>query len=94
MRLVHRSLAPLPLLLVLAGCATQDPFRRDGAWRPAAVNEQNLRAMIAVPSELVRGTDLTPTEGHAAADAVERHRTDRVRELPVTGVSLLGAGGS
>jgi type IV pilus biogenesis protein CpaD/CtpE len=92
---MHRKLAPLSLLLLgLAGCAAQDPYRRDGVWRPAAANEQNLRAMVAVPSELTRGTELTPTEGHAAADAVERLRTDRVRELPVTGVSRIGAGGS
>lgn len=94
MRLVHRKLAPLPLVLVVAGCAAQDPFARDGVWRPAAANEQNLRAMIAEPQELVRGTASAASDGHAAADAVERHRTDRVRELPATGVSRLGAGGS
>jgi hypothetical protein len=90
----------LPMLLLLlaatAGCEAFDPYRREGAWRPAGVNDQNLAVMVARPAELVRGTGAEGSTGAAAAGAIERLRADRVKPLPDIGVAriitLPGAG--
>ena len=89
------ALLALPLL-ALGACAELDPYTREGVWRPAGVNAANLRAMVAVPSELQQGTDYTGPTGQAAAAAVERLREDRVRPLPAvqTGAFQLPGGGA
>ena len=43
----------LAVLLVLAGCNRTDPYLRAGNWRPNGSNAANLRAMVAVPADLV-----------------------------------------
>lgn len=85
-------LAPLllaPLLLACAGCAVTDPLYREGLWHPTGANEANLRMMVAMPSNLVQGVAARGDDGHRAAHAVHRLRTDRVRELPNTGISKI-----
>ena len=73
---------PLLLVLALAGCAeTIDPYVREGVWRPAGVNDHNLRAMVAVPQEIIGGTGADGANGEAASEAIARLRTDRVRPL-------------
>jgi hypothetical protein len=82
-------LCALPLL---AGCVSfTSPHHAEGSWRPSGANELNLRAMVAQPRELVVGASEVGADGHAAVDAVERLRTDRVRTLPVFNVSPIGA---
>jgi hypothetical protein len=75
-------------LLVLAGCDFTDPYLRDGVWRPNGANEINLRAMVASPSDLVRGTP-SQGSGQQAAAALDRQRNDRLRPLPDSGVAKI-----
>jgi len=88
-----RLLILLPPLLLGAGCAATDPFAAEGRWRPAGVNEANLRAMVADPAHLVRGAESRRADGQLAAAAVDRLRRDRVRPLPSSGVARMQAAG-
>jgi hypothetical protein len=72
----------LLLLIVLAGCDSIDPYRREGTWRPNGANEANLRAMVVVPSDLAVATRASPADGELAAAALSRLHHDRVRPLP------------
>lgn len=75
----------LGLLLILAATATGcalDPYTRDGVWRPSAVNDTNLRAMVADPRDLQQGASEPGADGASAAAAIQRLREDRVRPLP------------
>ena len=69
----------LLLLLALAGCDATDPFRAEGKWRPAGVNELNLRVMLADPSHLDQGVEEPRRDGQLAAAAVDRLRPGLVR---------------
>jgi hypothetical protein len=83
-----RSIA-LVLLLTVVGCDRTDPYTRAGAWRPNNANEVNLRAMIAVPSDLVLATPASRPDGGLAAAAVARLRHDAVRPLPDSGIAQI-----
>jgi len=83
--------AALPLL-VLAGCAQIDPLTKEGVWRPTGANDANLRAMVAVPSDLAYGRAARTGDGNLAARAVERLRTGRVYPLQDAGISKIGGG--
>ena len=87
---IARSALPL---LVLAGCAQIDPLTKEGVWRPTGANDANLRAMVAVPSDLAYGRAARTSDGAFAARAVERLRTGKVYPLPTTGISNIGGGG-
>lgn len=85
-------LLPLLVLCALAGCdILTDPYHREGSWRPTGANDFNLRVMAAQPRDIIMGTGEPGSDGQAAADAVERLRTDRVRSLPVFTVSPIAA---
>ena len=86
--MLMRLLLSLLALLVLAGCDVTDPYMREGMWRPNDANESNLRAMVASPSDLVRGT---PSEGNGqqAAAALDRYRNDKLRPLPDSAVAKI-----
>ena len=79
----------LPLLLSLAGCDPNqiDPYLRDGNWRPNGANAANLRAMVAVPADLVVARPAAPADGGLAAEVLDRLRHDRVKPLPDSGVA-------
>ncbi len=81
-------------LLGLVGCSVTDPLTREGVWRPMNANAANLRAMVAVPSDLVQGVAARSADGHQAARAMDRLRADRVYPLPDSGISKVGASGS
>ncbi len=88
-RRILRIAAPAVTLLSLAACA-QDPFVRPDTWRATGVNERNLRAMIANPADLTRGTGSATERGDAGSTAVTRLVTERRRPLPVSPTSSLG----
>lgn len=87
------------VVLALAGCDATDPYLREGVWRPNGANEANLRAMVASPSDLVRGVASVDGNGQQAAAALDRYRNDKMRPLPDSGIAKIvpvssGSGGS
>jgi type IV pilus biogenesis protein CpaD/CtpE len=74
----------------LAGCTEIDPMTSEGAWHPVGANAANLRRMVAVPGDLVQGVAAKTSDGNMAARAMDRLRTDRVRQLPDVGISNIG----
>ena len=87
-----RVVACAAAAFVLPACTEIDPLTREGVWRPLGVNETNLRAMVAVPSDLVAGRAARSSDGNQAAKAMDRLRFDRVYPLPNAGISKVGAG--
>ena len=59
-------------LLLLSGCAATDPFHRPGALRPEGVNQANIAAMVARPTDLLRGRGAGGTDSPLATAAVTR----------------------
>jgi hypothetical protein len=81
-----RSTALL-LLIVLAGCDEIDPYHREGTWQPNDANQDNLRAMVAVPSDLAVAAHVGSADGVLAEAAVSRLHHDHVRPLPDSGLA-------
>lgn len=84
-----RATALLLLLISLAGCKQTDPYMREGVWRPNGANDANLRAMVAVPSDLVVAAPANPADGGMAAAALDRLRHNRVRPLANSGLAQI-----
>ena len=78
---------PMTALILLGACSITDPFNRPGVWNAGHVNDDNLRAMVAVPSDLVRGTGDGRADGSLAEAALMRQRLDKVRKLPDTAIA-------
>lgn len=89
---MRKALGWLPLTLLLALPACSDRWNRDGTWRATGVNDQNLHAMVAYPSDLSMGQSSPDTNGQLAAAAVDRLLHDRVKQLPGGNISQVGAG--
>ncbi len=83
------ALLLLPLLVAPAGCNQIDPYTRPGNWRPNGANDANLRAMVAVPADLVAATPASPASGQLSAAAVDRLRHDAVRPLLDSGLAQI-----
>jgi hypothetical protein len=80
--------------LLVTACSYQpayDPLYRDGLFQPTHVNRANLALMVANPTDLVRGTGRATADGQLAAAAVDRLRNDKVKKLPASDVSAVGA---
>jgi hypothetical protein len=69
-------------LLSLAACDPMDPLKRDYYWRPANVNQSNMRAMAANPSDLSRGRTSATGPAITQTDAVARVWTGNPTPLP------------
>lgn len=92
-RLVLRILGLLALGSSGA-CAAIDPYERPGVWTPIGASEANLRAMVANPDDLVRGSEEPGEPGKPAADAVANWRGGRVQPLPQSGTGDSGQSSS
>ena len=82
--------AALSLVLVISGCAAEDPLTRAGLWRPVGANDANLAAMVADPDDLVTGVADHRVDGQVAAAAVARYRAGKVKELPDSSIAKVG----
>ncbi len=85
MTITYRALT-LAAMAAVAGCSQTDPVLTSRLWNPAGVNETNIAAMVASPSDLVRGVDEPGSDGIRAAVAVQRLETNRVKALPNSGL--------
>ena len=77
-------------VLAVAGCGLTDvldPYKREGMWRPNNANDDNLRAMVVSPSDLVRGVSNDGSDGQQAAAALDRARNDKMRRLPDSAIA-------
>ena len=88
---VLRSFTIAAGLLMLSGCAMTDPYQRPGVWRPLGSNDANWEMQVARASDLVQGRGTHDVDGDAAAAAVDRLRRDKMKPLPVNGISAVGA---
>jgi hypothetical protein len=83
------------LLAGLTGCAGHDdPFLREGTWRPTYDNDANLAATVVDKRQLLKGADDPTSPGVLSAQAVHRLLTDHVKPLPSTDISPVGGGQS
>ena len=74
----------------VAACGPEyDPLTRSEVWHPDHSNRANLTMQVANPSDLVRGTGTTTSDGMLAAAAVDRLRNDKIKKLPAADISQL-----
>jgi len=84
-RRINRHLTVLTLLLSpFLGACNYDPALRPGTWLPSGVNDANLAAMVANPADLYGNPGSRYSRGSAAAPAVNRLLTDKVKALDPT----------
>ena len=79
---MRTQFASLLICVLLPSCASQDPYVRDGVWRPIGSNEKNLQAMIADPDDLITGAADNHADGQVLAAAVARYRAGHIKGLP------------
>ena len=96
----HGTLARVALLAGIValplGACTDDPFERPGTWRPAGVNEANLRAQVVDPAMLERGVGASTDRGQQGAAPIttlEAGKRPAVPTTRLTGVGFSGAAG-
>jgi type IV pilus biogenesis protein CpaD/CtpE len=83
------------ILLSTTACDPQnDPLYREGLFQPGHTNRNNLTLMVANPSDLVRGTGTTTSDGQQATAAIERWRNDKIKKLPAADLAQISAGSS
>ena len=84
--------ATVALLFGAAGCAgLNDPYQREGTWRPENVNDANIAAMVANPHHLEQGVGDDSSPGVLSAAAVRRLLTDHVKPLPTLSIGPISA---
>ncbi len=71
----------LLLLLLPAACTQTDLFYRAGDWTPQGANARNLAAMVAEPSDMVRGRGDTGADSPLAIAAVSRLMEGKAKPL-------------
>jgi type IV pilus biogenesis protein CpaD/CtpE len=69
------------LVLLVAGCASSDPYRRTDVWYPTGANAGNIAAMVAEPRDLILGHGGDRADARQAAGAVDRVWQDRKKPL-------------
>jgi hypothetical protein len=97
-----RHAGAIAVLLGTAACSPEydpfnpayDPLVREGLFQPGHTNHNNLTLMVANPSDLVRGTGATTSDGQQATAAVERWRNDKVKKLPASDLAQVSASGT
>jgi hypothetical protein len=72
----------LLLLLLPAACAQTDPVYRPGDWMPQGVSARNLAAMVAEPTDMVRGHGEAGADSPLAIAAVTRLMEGKAKLLP------------
>ncbi|MBV8093974.1 MAG: hypothetical protein JO110_12200 [Acetobacteraceae bacterium] len=76
---MSKIITPALGLLLLAGCAASDPYRRPGTWQPNGAVAGNLAVMLQDPYDLVRGRGETAPQPKRGIDPVLRLWDDHVK---------------
>ena len=86
------SAVSLFALVALAGCSlNEDPFEQPNTWHQAAVNDYNLRLMVADPADLMHGRAAEGSRGQTSANAITRLRNDDLKPLPTANqIAVIG----
>ena len=91
------GLAIVGCLVVLAGCSSRDPYKRDDVWYPTGANAANLAAQVADPADLAGGRSDPRQSALAPVKSVNRIWEDNPKELTdgsaVSTPTGVGAGG-
>jgi type IV pilus biogenesis protein CpaD/CtpE len=83
------------LVLLVAGCANTDPYRRTDVWYPTGSNAGNIAAMVARPNDLILGRTGNAGDARQATSAIDRVWQDRAKPLASeTGSSSAPSGAS
>ncbi len=87
----------LPLLFAMSALLTACDYSLDGVERLNAipfggVNDVNIAAMVANPTDLIRGRGETPVNGKSAEAPIQRQDTDHPKSLLTTGQGASGGG--
>ncbi len=89
-------LNPVWILCLLLAACQQDPVNNPGTWKLPSKgltsNDENLRAMVVNPQDLVAGTGDQTGEGVNAARAARRELTGHRAPLLNGNVSLSNGG--
>ena len=80
-------------VLVIAGCADNDPYRRTDVWYPSGSNAGNIAAMVARPSDLIAGHGVQGTDARQSVGAIDRVWLDRPKPLVSSAGGTPGAAG-
>lgn len=94
-RCLSRLAILLGLVVLPLGACTEDPFERPGTWRPAGINEANLRAQVTDPAVLERGVGAGTDRGQQGSmpiTTLEAGKRPAVPTTRLTGVGGLGGG--
>lgn len=75
---VSRAIVAATIAVSLAGCATPSIFEDPGDSTFGEANRQTMMAQVVDPDPVYDGPLVT--SGDHAADAVERYRTDKVKQ--------------
>jgi hypothetical protein len=88
----------LLLLALVAGCSPDYPLDKPGTWHLEidghSANDNNLRAMIVNPHDLVEGQGATTTLGAEAGRPVKRLLAGKRTPLPESNLLQLLGGAS
>jgi type IV pilus biogenesis protein CpaD/CtpE len=71
-------------MLLLAGCASSDPYRRPGAWRPVGANAANIASMTSNPRDLISGRSESRADAQEAVSDIQKLWQGQPRPLPET----------
>jgi type IV pilus biogenesis protein CpaD/CtpE len=77
-----RIAAATCLMGLLSGCDNLEAYQNNTSWHPTGANAANLAAEVVNPVDLTYGQPAAPSDGLAAAAAIDRLRHDHVKPLP------------
>jgi type IV pilus biogenesis protein CpaD/CtpE len=87
-------ISPALLVLLVAGCANTDPYRRTDVWYPTGSNTGNIAAMAARPGDLILGRSGKAGDARQAVGAIDRVWQDRRKPLLPAAASPGSAAGA
>jgi type IV pilus biogenesis protein CpaD/CtpE len=76
-----RIAAATCLVGLLSGCDNLETYQSNTSWHPTGANAANLAVQVVNPVDLTHGQPIAPSDGQAAAAAIDRMQHDHVKAL-------------